>query len=211
MNQTPPNEQNTEQRIFNAAQMLFLKKGLTDTTMQDIADMAGISRTALHCYFRNKESLFEKSLNKLIENILPDIDKTLKKDISLTEKICEISCKYIDQLSNNELLPGFMIMELRRNPKEIISFVFNEWTTIDFSSIKQQMEKEVEEGKIRRFDISQMVINIMGLCVFPFICEPILKDVFTTLGNRETFEHFIEKRKQLVSEMLTLWLQKADS
>jgi hypothetical protein len=104
-----------------------------------------------------------------------------------------------------------MIMELRRNPKEIISFVFNEWTTIDFSSIKQQMEKEVEEGKIRRFDISQMVINIMGLCVFPFICEPILKDVFTTLGNRETFEHFIEKRKQLVSEMLTLWLQKADS
>lgn len=206
-----PTEQNTEQRIFNAAQRLFLKKGLSDTTMQDIADMAGISRTALHYYFRSKERLFEMSLNKLIENILPDIDTILKKDISLTEKICEITCNYIDQLRGNELLPGFMIMELRRNPKEIISFVFNEWTTIDFSAIQNQMDKEVAEGMIRRFDMSQMVINIMGLCIFPFICEPILKDVFATLGNHESFDGFIEKRKRIVSEMITLWLQKTDA
>ena len=64
---------------------------------------------------------------------------------------------------------------------------------------------------IRRFDMSQMVINIMGLCIFPFICEPILKDVFATLGNHESFDGFIEKRKRIVSEMITLWLQKTDA
>ena len=102
----------TEQRIFNAAQRLFLQKGLSETTMQDIADLAGISRTSLHYYFRSKDRLFEKSLNNLIRNIMPRIDSTLAKDISLRDKIVEIATSYIEQLRGNELLPGFLIMEL---------------------------------------------------------------------------------------------------
>lgn len=200
----------TEQRIFNAAQRLFLQKGLSETTMQDIADLAGISRTSLHYYFRSKDRLFEKSLNNLIRNIMPRIDSTLAKDISLRDKIVEIATSYIEQLRGNELLPGFLIMELRRDPQEIIRFVFSEWTTIDFQSIKNQMDREVEAGLIRRFDISQMVITIMGLCTFPFICEPILSDVFKALGGHQTFDNFITERKIIVNQMLSLWLTPSD-
>lgn len=200
----------TEQRIFNAAQRLFLQKGLSETTMQDIADLAGISRTSLHYYFRSKDRLFEKSLNNLIRNIMPRIDSTLAKDISLRDKIVEIATSYIEQLRGNELLPGFLIMELRRDPQEIIRFVFSEWTTIDFQSIKNQMDREVEAGLIRRFDISQMVITIMGLCTFPFICEPILSDVFKALGGHQTFDNFITERKNIVNQMLSLWLTPSD-
>lgn len=200
----------TEQRIFNAAQRLFLQKGLSETTMQDIADLAGISRTSLHYYFRSKDRLFEKSLNNLIRNIMPRIDSTLAKDISLRDKIVEIATSYIEQLRGNELLPGFLIMELRRDPQEIIRFVFSEWTTIDFQSIKNQMDREVEAGLIRRFDISQMVVTIMGLCTFPFICEPILSDVFKALGGHQTFDNFITERKIIVNQMLSLWLTPSD-
>ncbi|MBQ9592007.1 MAG: TetR/AcrR family transcriptional regulator [Paludibacteraceae bacterium] len=200
----------TEQRIFNAAQRLFLQKGLSETTMQDIADLAGISRTSLHYYFRSKDRLFEKSLNNLIRNIMPRIDSTLAKDISLRDKIVEIATSYIEQLRGNELLPGFLIMELRRDPQEIIRFVFSEWTTIDFQSIKNQMDREVEAGLIRRFDISQMVITIMGLCTFPFICEPILSDVFKALGGHQTFDNFITERKNIVNQMLSLWLTPSE-
>lgn len=200
----------TEQRIFNAAQRLFLQKGLSETTMQDIADLAGISRTSLHYYFRSKDRLFEKSLNNLIRNIMPRIDSTLAKDISLRDKIVEIATSYIEQLRGNELLPGFLIMELRRDPQEIIRFVFSEWTTIDFQSIKNQMDREVEAGRIRRFDISQMVITIMGLCTFPFICEPILSDVFKALGGHQTFDNFITERKNIVNQMLSLWLTPSE-
>lgn len=200
----------TEQRIFNAAQRLFLQKGLSETTMQDIADLAGISRTSLHYYFRSKDRLFEKSLNNLIRNIMPRIDSTLAKDISLRDKIVEIATSYIEQLRGNELLPGFLIMELRRDPQEIIRFVFSEWTSIDFQSIKNQMDREVEAGLIRRFDISQMVVTIMGLCTFPFICEPILSDVFKALGGHQTFDNFITERKIIVNQMLSLWLTPSD-
>ncbi|MCR4619956.1 MAG: TetR/AcrR family transcriptional regulator [Paludibacteraceae bacterium] len=200
----------TEQRIFNAAQRLFLQKGLSETTMQDIADLAGISRTSLHYYFRSKDRLFEKSLNNLIRNIMPRIDSTLAKDISLRDKIVEIATSYIEQLRGNELLPGFLIMELRRDPQEIIRFVFSEWTSIDFQSIKNQMDREVEAGLIRRFDISQMVVTIMGLCTFPFICEPILSDVFKALGGHQTFDNFITERKNIVNQMLSLWLTPSD-
>ena len=52
-------EQDTEHRIMAAAAKVFMQKGRLGASMQDIADEAGINRTLLHYYFRNKEKLFD--------------------------------------------------------------------------------------------------------------------------------------------------------
>ena len=48
----------TETQIKQAAKKIFLRKVLAGTRLQEIADEAGVSRTALHYYFWNKEKLF---------------------------------------------------------------------------------------------------------------------------------------------------------
>lgn len=99
-----------------------------------------------------------------------------------------------------------MVMEMRRNPQTIINFVLKKWTTIDFSAINKQMEEEVSAGKIRRFDVSQMVVTLIGLCAFPFICKPTLDTVFNAIGSETTFDTFVAERKKVIAEMLTNWL-----
>ena len=54
----------SEVKIIEAAKQVFLEKGLENAKMQDIADTAGISRTALNYYYRTKENLFTRSLRK---------------------------------------------------------------------------------------------------------------------------------------------------
>ena len=45
--------------ILDAASKLFTERGLGGTSMQDIADALGVTRTAVYYYFRNKEAILE--------------------------------------------------------------------------------------------------------------------------------------------------------
>ena len=48
-----------EQKIIQAARETFLKKGYKETNMSDIAAAVGLTRPAMHYYFRTKERLFQ--------------------------------------------------------------------------------------------------------------------------------------------------------
>lgn len=48
--------------LLQAAKRVFLAKGYTKTTMQDVMDEAGISRGALYAYFDNVEHLYMELL-----------------------------------------------------------------------------------------------------------------------------------------------------
>ncbi len=198
-------ELSKEQRIHSAAQSVFLRKGLAETTMQDIANEAGISRTSLHYYFRNKDKLFETFFTEAINNTIPKINETINKSIPLTEKIVEIANNYLDLLHLNEQLPGFVATEIQRDPTAIIEFIKEKSQVINFTSVREQINQEVAEGKIRPFEISQLVLCVASLCLFPFICRPII-DTFLLTEKQETFDSFIEDRKKVVGEMITQWL-----
>ena len=48
---------NIEQNVIACAHRLFIEKGYVNTSMSDIAAAVGITRPALHYYFRTKAAL----------------------------------------------------------------------------------------------------------------------------------------------------------
>ncbi len=195
----------TERKIFVAAQTVFLEKGLADTTMQDIAEKAEISRTSLHYYYRNKEKLFDAILSDSLDKVFPLINETIQKDISLVDKIIEIAHNYLDVLHDNEQLPGFMVLEMRRDSSKVIEFIIRKSLTIDLYPLEIQMQREVAEGKIRPVDWYQLGVTIMSLCAFPYIAKPVLTS-FLGIENKTSFEDFIVKRKDSIAEIIRSWL-----
>ena len=53
-----PKSLEKKQRIFEAAVELFLKNGFDNTSMDQIAEMAGVSKQTVYSHFKNKEDLF---------------------------------------------------------------------------------------------------------------------------------------------------------
>jgi AcrR family transcriptional regulator len=49
----------TRQAILNAAEMLFYEKGVSSTSLGDIAEYAGLTRGAIYWHFKNKVELFD--------------------------------------------------------------------------------------------------------------------------------------------------------
>ena len=57
----------TAERILDAAEDLFAKKGYAATSLGDVADAVGIRSPSLYNHFRNKEALYGAVLDRLLD------------------------------------------------------------------------------------------------------------------------------------------------
>ena len=62
-----------EHKIIEAAKATFLKKGYKDTNMAEIAAEVGLTRPAMHYYFRTKERLFQAVFGDILMSFIPQI------------------------------------------------------------------------------------------------------------------------------------------
>src|SRR5262245_60314163 len=109
----------TEQRILDAARTVFVRHGTAGARMQEIAQEAGVNQALLHYYFRSKERLAQAVFQQLAQRLFPALVQTLASDITLDEKIDRLVGIYLDNLSKNPFLPGYLISELHHHPERI--------------------------------------------------------------------------------------------
>jgi TetR/AcrR family acrAB operon transcriptional repressor len=69
----------TRQRIVDAARTTFLHRGMTGTTLEHVAEAAGVTRGAIYWHFANKKALFDAMRAQVS---LPMIDRT---DVAMLE------------------------------------------------------------------------------------------------------------------------------
>ena len=65
MRRTKEEAENTRISILTAAELLFLKKGVSHTSLEQIARQAGVTRGAVYWHFQNKAHLFHEMLNQV--------------------------------------------------------------------------------------------------------------------------------------------------
>lgn len=194
---------NPEAKIIEAANKVFLKYGVEAATMMQIADEAGISRTSLHYYFRNKAHLFETVFAMIESRIVPKLTDILDADIPIVDKIERFVHDYIDLILQYPMIPGFMSSEIQRNPDWIIRLY--ECKGLNFDKFKEQLHQETQKGLLRPVRIEDLFANIMGMCVFPILSKPVFK-AFAFDGQEELFNEYMVSRKKEIMTVLRSWL-----
>jgi AcrR family transcriptional regulator len=193
-------ERNTEEQIIAAAKKIFSAKGLAGARMQDIADEAGINKAMLHYYYRSKEKLFEIVFTEALDKLMHRMSNIINANLPLPDKIREIVKNYIEGLTENPHIPLFVLNELQQQP-ELLVKQFK--TKPNFPNIQQfLMEIAVagEKGIIKKVSPIQLMLNILSMCVFPFVAKPLLKGV--TGIDEVQFKLLIEERKQFVADFI---------
>ena len=59
----------TRQKLVDVARQLFAKKGIENTTMNDIAVASGKGRRTLYTYFKSKEDVYYAVIASELENL----------------------------------------------------------------------------------------------------------------------------------------------
>jgi len=66
---------------------VIARKGIDETTIQDIADEAGIAKGTVYVYFRDREELLARTGDRLFENLLTELTPAFEADQPFEEKL----------------------------------------------------------------------------------------------------------------------------
>ena len=188
----------TEEKIKEAARKVFLQKGYAATRTRDIAEEAGFNLALLNYYFRSKEKLFDIIMLETMQNFLHSVREILSDEhTSLQEKLERLVERYIDVLIKNPEMPFFILNEVRQDPKKLVSKIGLKQKLAETYFIQQIREVA---GKELAMHPMQIIMNLMGMIVFPFIAKPIVQH----MGNldQDAFNALMEERKKLIP----IWL-----
>ena len=65
-NKTKAEAEQTRQHLLDAAELLFLQRGVSRTSLQDIASAAGATRGAIYWHFKDKADLFNAMMARVV-------------------------------------------------------------------------------------------------------------------------------------------------
>lgn len=192
----------TEEKILEAARNVFSRKGMDGARMQEIADEAGINKALLHYYFRSKEKLFEMIFREATSRILPGVKGSFASEVSFEEKVRHFVESYYNLLTRNRFLPVFVLTELSRKPdllqRHFLSVMQREDALI--KTVETAIRRAIDAGEIRPINPYDLILNMIALCVFPFIASPIFKTL--TAMSDEEYEALLHARKKTVVDFV---------
>ena len=191
----PAPDTTTEEKIKEAARQVFTQKGFAATRTRDIAEAAGINLALLNYYFRSKEKLFDLVMLENIQKFVMAMKGVFNNEaLTLVEKVTALIDNYISLLLKNPNLPLFILSEIRANPEKLAANMGIREMLLQ-SDFYRQLQAAGHQVHPFHF-----IMNIIGLAVFPFIANPLLK-VIGDLKQAD-FDMLMEERRR----MIPLWI-----
>lgn len=192
-------EQETEEKIFKAAQTIFQKRGFDGARMQEIADEAEINKSMLHYYYRSKDKLFLKVFQAGVKKIMPQLFAILASDKSLENKVISIVEFYHAMYNDNPHLPAFVIYEMNQHPERFSDFIGKMKLQLP-KPFTDQVNLAVSEGAIITISPEQFLINIVSMCMMPMVARTMVQSLFSQ--NDAAYSAFLEERRKLIPQII---------
>lgn len=178
--------QKTRAKLVDVARQLFAKKGVEDTTMNDIAVASRKGRRTLYTYFKSKEQIYMAVVESELEMLSDRLKEAAGKTMSPDKKILELIMTHLDTIK----------MVVYRNGTLRASFFRDIWRVEAVRKHFDQNEivlfrRILEEGKMQGyFDIDNVDItaDILHYCIkgieVPYIRGQISEDLDDETGWR---------------------------
>ncbi|MDN3549383.1 TetR/AcrR family transcriptional regulator [Mucilaginibacter aquaedulcis] len=184
----------TEEKIKEAARIVFTQKGFQGAKIRDIALQADINLASVNYYFRSKEKLFEiimtEAVQQLFDKAIPVVNDSTT---TLIQKIEFLVAFYIDLVLNNPDYPFFIIGEVMSGSNNLP--LIKNLEPLLKSHFARQLAALNTDGKIA-YHPYHVIMNLAGMIIFPFISRPPL--LKSGKFNAEEFEQMMQERKKLI-------------
>jgi AcrR family transcriptional regulator len=168
--------------------------------MQEIADEAGINKALVHYYYRSKEKLFEEVFREAFATLLPAVSHVFLGPGTIVQKISLFVEKYLQIVMMHPYIPMFVLSEMHRSPDDFFTKFIHPELKAGIKNLFTLIRKASEEGEIEPIVPHHLMINMMSLCVFPFVAKPMLERMLD-LPDAE-YQQMLEERREIVTQFI---------
>ena len=161
----------TRQKLIDIARQLFAKRGVANTTMNDIAVASGKGRRTLYTYFNSKEEVYSAVIESELERLSDKLDEVAAMKMRPLDKVIELIYTHLSMIRETVVRNGNLRAEFFRNiwMVEKVRKKFDDYEIDLFRKVYQEGKADGE------FDIDDvnLVADITHYCIkgleVPFI------------------------------------------
>lgn len=161
----------TRQKLIDIARQLFAKRGVANTTMNDIAVASGKGRRTLYTYFNSKEEVYSAVIESELERLSDKLDEVAAMKMRPLDKVIELIYTHLSMIRETVVRNGNLRAEFFRNiwMVEKVRKKFDDYEIDLLSKVYQDGKADGE------FDIDDvnLVADITHYCIkgleVPFI------------------------------------------
>lgn len=161
----------TRQKLIDIARQLFAKRGVANTTMNDIAVASGKGRRTLYTYFNSKEEVYSAVIESELERLSDKLDEVAAMKMRPLDKVIELIYTHLSMIRETVVRNGNLRAEFFRNIwlVEKVRKKFDDYEIDLFRKVYQDGKADGE------FDIDDvnLVADITHYCIkgleVPFI------------------------------------------
>ncbi|MEG1935417.1 MAG: TetR/AcrR family transcriptional regulator [Rikenellaceae bacterium] len=150
----------TREKLIEVARQLFVKSGVENTTMNDIALAAGKVRRTLYTYFKSKEDIYWAVVESEITLLLDKLNNIVNEDLPPEEKLSNYIFCRLELIKEIVARNGTLRSEFFRD----IWKVEHAWKNIDqqeISLLRAILQEGVDKGdfNVPNIRISAVLIH----------------------------------------------------
>ena len=211
------NETSSRDRILDAAETLFAKRGYAGVGLREVAEVVGLGKSSLFHHFKNKPQLYAAVCGRILRRIEESLMRTLAAGGTPVERLERWLDDLVNLLVDNPSYARVLLRSLFERLR-LVRVFFED----DDRAGEMPEEIEVERaiasimgsagallregmgsGAFRAANVPHMLLSLVGITVFPFASgefgqEILGKDVFDPAE--------VERRKHELREFLRFGL-----
>ncbi|MBQ9559202.1 MAG: TetR/AcrR family transcriptional regulator [Bacteroidaceae bacterium] len=153
----------TREKLIDVARQLFAKKGLDDTTMNDIAIASGKGRRTLYTYFKSKDDVFYAVVEEEMRRMGERLKLVASKDLEPEDKLVQLVYTHLSLIKEVVMRNGNLRAEFFRNIW-LVEKVRKKFDQTEVDLITQIIMQGIRQGK---FDVTniRLSVDIIHYCI----------------------------------------------
>ena len=178
--------------IQDAAEKLFMEKGVEATSIDEIAKTAGYSKATIYVYFKSKADIWDNTLLSAMKMLKEKVLGILDLELSTTQKyfaMCQMNVRFSEDYPLFfEGLQGTVALE--ENETNHQTYLVGEEV---LKAIGQILAQGIEEGVIRSDVQFPQVTFYLWSCICGIIRMSNYKEAYfsmSTGSDKETFQQY---------------------
>jgi TetR/AcrR family transcriptional regulator len=193
----------TKHRILDAALEEFSTHGFEGARVDRIAHQASVNKAMIFYYFSSKQNLYHTLIKNVLLDFIPQVQKMVLESSTPDRLFETFPALYIRYFSRKKEVIKMIVREMIHAPRNItplIREIFAEYPTAPSRMFKAVITGWHSKGLISESDPVQFIFNIVPLCLFPIIAQPMVEAI---MDVEITDDHeFLEKRIQSITHLL---------
>lgn len=182
----PVSEQETSNKILDAAEEVFGRQGFAATTIKHIGEKATVNTALLYYYYADKEALYHAVLRRRIQYLAAAISPPIMSARTATDAISTFARVYTEALLQHPTLPRLMLREILDHDAAHALPEMRQAVGELIQHFVELVRQAQRTGEFRsEVDPMKAVISTLGQIIYAFLAQPLIQSVLLQRGTTE--------------------------